>query len=191
MRPASTERAPFGVTRPADKNDRILPRPVVERGHGYEPRDWWRSLCSRPGPRKVAGMCKDRRWRTSVNRIASCAAVARFRLLIAAGGLLSGTVACGSDDAHVAGQPSSTQSQQTCVGNESCPEGRYCQYPTGTCGMTGTGMCAVVPPFCRDYGQPTCGCDGVTYGNDCQPGLAHVNVLHDGSCEEAAGIVDR
>lgn len=108
----------------------------------------------------------------------------RFRLLAVIAVLLLGGVACGADaDGRDGEQASASPSPQTCVDNDSCGDGQYCQYPVGSCGVGGPGTCVAVPSFCRDYGQTTCGCDGKNYGNDCQPSLARINVLHDGPCE--------
>ena len=45
-----------------------------------------------------------------------------------------------------------------------CPAGTYCEMPT--CGSA-SGTCQLLPAICDNNEQPTCGCDGVTYFNDC------------------------
>jgi hypothetical protein len=52
----------------------------------------------------------------------------------------------------------------TCMHNEDCDSSSYCE--RATCGDA-TGVCQVLPPFCDDTQSPVCGCDGVTFWNDC------------------------
>jgi len=106
----------------------------------------------------------------------------------------SSAIACGSRGVDNADndeqfsddeEQSSTQTEaQSCLENASCPDGQYCYYPPGNCGTSSTGVCTPITEQCRDYGgEWTCGCNGATYGNPCQPGNSGVNVLHDGPCD--------
>ncbi len=64
-----------------------------------------------------------------------------------------------------------------------CLPEQFCEFPTGMCGVPGMqGECIVVPLGCFDYWDPVCGCDGTTYGNDCDRQAARVSLSHRGPC---------
>jgi hypothetical protein len=44
------------------------------------------------------------------------------------------------------------------------------------------GVCTIVPGGCVQVYQPVCGCDGVTYGNDCERMRKRAQKAHDGAC---------
>ena len=62
-----------------------------------------------------------------------------------------------------------------------CAANSMCLFDT-TCGSVGS--CVRKPSRCDNVGQPTCGCDGVTYGNPCEARSAGVAPQHDGACVE-------
>ena len=67
--------------------------------------------------------------------------------------------------------------------NPSCRSGEFCEQPAGTCYVADLpGTCQEIPDACIAVVDPVCGCDGVTYGNDCERQQAQVALDHDGSC---------
>src|SRR5579864_3485876 len=76
--------------------------------------------------------------------------------------------------------------------NGSCDPGLFCDHKPGTCGLIGgTGRCVRIPELCpMAKGKarprvilPVCGCNGVTYGNDCERIKAREEKAHNGRCK--------
>jgi hypothetical protein len=66
-----------------------------------------------------------------------------------------------------------------------CERGLFCDFRPGTCGsFLAEGTCVRIPRFCIQRGtlRPVCGCNGQTYGNNCQRQQAIVSKQHDGRC---------
>ncbi len=75
-------------------------------------------------------------------------------------------------------------------GAAGCPPGTFCDGLPGHCDSAGEGNCTPVPEICPELYHPVCGCDGITYGNDCERRQAGVRLLHFGSCEQTCGLSD-
>ena len=68
-----------------------------------------------------------------------------------------------------------------CWEDSMCATGEFCEL--AGCGAK-SGDCAVIPTACYMIYAPVCGCDGVTYGNDCTAAAASMTIDHDGECKE-------
>ncbi len=64
-----------------------------------------------------------------------------------------------------------------------CEDGFYCDLGPSCAIPDAQGVCKEIPTACPDVWSPVCGCDGVTYGNDCEASAAGISVVHSGSCE--------
>ncbi len=70
--------------------------------------------------------------------------------------------------------------------NVKCPDGQACRFPAAQCGTTDlAGTCVAVPATCQEAGPQVCGCDGITYGNECQLLKAGVRAAKAGACHAA------
>jgi len=66
-----------------------------------------------------------------------------------------------------------------------CPKGQFCELPAGECSSADLqGTCVETGGFCPLFYDPVCGCDGVTYGNDCERQRAGAQKDHDGACRK-------
>jgi hypothetical protein len=71
-----------------------------------------------------------------------------------------------------------------------CATGEYCLYtPAAQCGRADApGNCTKIPKgqACDAVYDPVCGCDGKTYGNDCEASIAGASIDHTGACGSSA-----
>jgi len=76
-----------------------------------------------------------------------------------------------------------------CSSNANCAPHEFCSKPDKYCDFT-IGRCRQKPGACPDVFKPVCGCNGVTYSNDCFAHMAGVNIRQLGACGGGGGTPD-
>ena len=69
------------------------------------------------------------------------------------------------------------------IGHVPCAAGLWCEPPSGACGQPDLiGACVDIHRYCHHNYHAVCGCDGVTYGNECAREHESVPQAHAGKC---------
>ena len=65
----------------------------------------------------------------------------------------------------------------------SCIADQICNFPAGMCNAADImGVCVDRPEACTEEYNPVCGCNGITYSNECKLLRANAQKSHDGEC---------
>jgi hypothetical protein len=67
-----------------------------------------------------------------------------------------------------------------CFNNFDCGMGFYCAKSAGNC--YGSGICVPTPTICPTLWDPICGCNGITYPNECVAAIHGASVDYKGEC---------
>jgi hypothetical protein len=86
---------------------------------------------------------------------------------------------------------SSSSTGQLCSSDKTCSAGEFCEFARGCGEGDHAGNCVnnSGDRGCIAVWQPVCGCNGQTYGNDCERFNAGVSKRSDGECPKADGGV--
>jgi len=64
-----------------------------------------------------------------------------------------------------------------------CDGDLWCERPADKCFVADLpGVCAKANEMCAALYDPVCGCDGKTYGNDCERRSKRMQLKHKGTC---------
>jgi hypothetical protein len=102
--------------------------------------------------------------------------------------LLGIAVACGSNPITVATIEVGAKCEITDAGDagEPCPTGQFCSTPTTLCESKDAAVCEPIGEDACASSGPECGCDGISYYNECLRQSAHVSLKSAGPCTFSA-----
>lgn len=94
-----------------------------------------------------------------------------------------------SDDSNVPDEAEDTNNVpdndvlwDNCSKTFDCENDEMCVKKVGKCADT-WGHCEKIPAECDNIDKPVCGCDGISYSNECESMSSLVNLKHYGKCE--------
>lgn len=93
-------------------------------------------------------------------------------------------IECASDGGVDGGGSGRSCGGLTPDGTPGCNPDEYCDWEPNSCGAADeTGICRPRPLGCPDHCPGVCGCDGVTYCNDCDAAAMGIDVIRNSPCE--------
>ncbi len=104
--------------------------------------------------------------------------------LSGAGGSSGADTGSGGTYAGQGGDISAGGGDTVCHGNGDCPDASFCL--TQSCDHGAPGVCVVRPPICDSTLKLVCGCDKLTYWNDCLRQEYGISWSTEGSCAAGA-----